>query len=93
MKKLQFAITPLAIIVSTAAHAAGGLSTGQTAIEDFKVWFFVVLGILACIYLGAKGAQLASDKIQWSDFGQCVMKTAVVGAGVTLATWAYGLWA
>lgn len=92
MKKYQIVIALAAIIVSTAANA-GGLSTGQTAIEDFKVWFFVVLGILAAIYLGAKGAQLATDKIQWGDFGQSVMKTAVVGAGVSLAAWAYALWA
>lgn len=92
MKKYQFGITFAAIIVSYAASAAG-LSTGQAAVEDFKVWFFVILGILAAIYLGAKGAQLATDKIQWGDFGQSIMKTAVVGAGVTLAAWAYALWA
>lgn len=93
MKKYQIVIALAAIIVSSTASAAGGLTTGQSAIEDFKVWFFVVLGILAAIYLGAKGAQLATDKIQWGDFGQSVMKTAVVGAGVTLAAWAYALWA
>lgn len=93
MKKFQFAIAMAAITVSTYASAAGGLATGQTAIEDFKVWFFTILGIFAAIYLGAKGSQLATDKIQWGDFGQAVMKTAVVGAGVTLAAWAYALWA
>jgi len=93
MKKYQIIIAQAAIIFSTAANAAGGLAKGQSAIEDFKVWFFVVLGILAAIYLGAKGSQLATDKIQWGDFGQSIMKTAVVGAGVTLAAWAYALWA
>jgi hypothetical protein len=93
MKKFQLIIAQAAIFVSTAANAGGGLAKGQSAIEEFKVWFFVVLGILAAIYLGAKGSQLATDKIQWGDFGQAIMKTAVVGAGVTLAAWAYALWA
>lgn len=92
MKKMKFAIAMAAITVSTYASAAG-LSNGDAAIEDFKVWFFVILGILSAIFLGAKGAQLATDKIQWGDFGQAVFKTAVCGAGVTLAAWAYAIWA
>jgi hypothetical protein len=93
MKKIHFAIAMAAVIVSTTASAAGGLSTGTGAIDEFKVWFFGILALLSTIYLGAQGAQLASNKIQWSDFGQSVMKTAVTGAGVTLAGWAFALWA
>ena len=92
MKKQQIAIALAAVLFSGVASAAG-LDTGRAAIEDFKIWFFVVLGILAAVYLGAKGAQLATDKIQWGDFGQSIMKVGVVGAGVTLAAWAYSLWA
>lgn len=92
MKKMKYAILPAAMITSSLASAAG-LDTGTAAVDDFKIWFFGLLGLLAAIYLGGKGAQLATDKIQWADFGQCVFKTAVVGAGVTLAGWAYTLWA
>jgi hypothetical protein len=92
MKKIQFAIVLAAVLISSVAKAAG-LDAGTTAVDDFKVWFLGLLGILAVIYLAAKGGQLASDKIQWADFGQSVFKVAVVGSAVTLGTWAYAVWA
>lgn len=95
MKKTQQAVVLASLFfVSMSAYAqAGGLATGTAAIDTFKTWFFVVLASLAVIYLGAKGAQLATDKIQWADYGQCIMKTAVVGGSTALAGWAFFLWA
>lgn len=93
MKKLQLVAAFVAFTVLATGAQAAGLDTGTSAVNDFKTWFFVILAALAVIYLGAKGAQLATDKIQWADYGQCVMKTAVVGAASALAGWAFFLWA
>jgi hypothetical protein len=92
MKKLQsIALFAAVSLISTAASAAGGLATGTTAVTDFKTWFVALLAIMAVVYLGAKGVQLATDKIQWADFGQSVMKTAAAGGATALAAWAYFL--
>lgn len=93
MKKFQFVTAFIALSILATGARAAGLDTGTSAINDFKVWFFVILASLSVIYLGAKGAQLATDKIQWADYGQCIMKTAVVGGSSALAGWAYFLWA
>jgi len=93
MKKVQIVMSFLAISLLASSAQAAGLETGTAAVEAFKVWFFVILAILAVVYLGAKGAQLATDKIQWADYGQCIMKTAVVGGSTALAGWAFFLWA
>jgi hypothetical protein len=92
MKKIQQAAALVSLVaVSMNAHAQ--LATGTQAVDTFKTWFFVILASLAVIYLGAKGVQLATDKIQWADYGQCIMKTAVVGGSTAIAGWAFFLWA
>lgn len=93
MKKSQIVLSVLAITLLAANAQAAGLETGTEAINTFKTWFFVILASLSIVYLGAKGAQLATDKIQWADYGQCIMKTAVVGGSTALAGWAFFLWA
>jgi hypothetical protein len=93
MKKSQIVLSVLAITLLAANAQAAGLDTGTEAINTFKTWFFVILASLSIVYLGAKGAQLATDKIQWADYGQCIMKTAVVGGSTALAGWAFFLWA
>jgi hypothetical protein len=93
MKKFQIVLSVLAITLLAANAQAAGLDTGTEAINTFKTWFFVILASLSIVYLGAKGAQLATDKIQWADYGQCIMKTAVVGGSTALAGWAFFLWA
>jgi len=93
MKKVQIVLSVLAMALLASSAQAAGLETGTAAVEQFKVWFFAILAILAVVYLGAKGAQLATDKIQWADYGQCIMKTAVVGGSTALAGWAFLLWA
>jgi hypothetical protein len=93
MKKVQIVSSFLAIALLASSAQAAGLDTGTAAINTFKTWFFVILAALSVIYLGAKGAQLATDKIQWADYGQCIMKTAVVGGSTAVAGWAFFLWA
>jgi hypothetical protein len=71
---------------------AGGLSAGTSAANNFYVWYYSILGILAGCYLGYKGMLAWTDREHWSDFGAGVLKVSVVGAVGVLAPWAWGLW-
>lgn len=93
MKKIQSAIVVLAAVIFSSAAQAAGLSAGTTALDDFKIWLIAFVAIAAVIYLLAKASQLATDKIQWIDFGQSIFKVAVAGSAVGLGAWAYAVYA
>jgi len=75
------------------AATTGGLPKVQTALEEIKTGLYAVVGVAAVIYLLWLGVMAFSEKKSWSDFGWGVVYVAAVGASVSIASWAWTLFA
>lgn len=82
-----------AIVTVPGLALAGGLQSGNDAVNQFNTWLFIFIGILAVSYLSFKGIQLAGEKIQWIDMGYAIAKVAVCGGIPALAAWAWSVYA
>ncbi|WP_230960402.1 hypothetical protein [Burkholderia pseudomultivorans] len=80
----------MAAIVSTPAMA-GGLDSGTSAVTNFKIWFYGLVGIGASVYLVYKAAECWGDRASWTEFGKAVAWVAAAGGTAVLAPWAWNL--
>ncbi|WP_075790599.1 hypothetical protein [Massilia putida] len=86
-------VIAISAVFAAHAHAAGGLSSGTTAVTTFNTWLFAFIGIVSISYLTFKCVQLAGEKIQWIDLGYAIAKVAVIGGVPVLGAWAYAVYA
>lgn len=73
------------------ASTLGGLTKAQTAATDIKNGLFILVGVIAIIYIIYLGVMAFTEKKSWADFGWGIVYVSLVGASVVLATWAWGI--
>ena len=78
---------------SSPIFAAGGLSKATDTANDVKTGIYAFVGASAGLYLLYVGILAKTEKKSWADFGWAVVHVALVGASISLATWAWSLFA
>lgn len=82
----------LALMLVSSVAMAGGLESGTQAANNFKIWFYSFVGIVAVIYLLYVGVQCFGSRGDWvHDFGGACIKVAAVGSVIVLAPWLWSL--
>ena len=75
------------------ASLDGGLATAKSNLEKIKTWLMSVAGVAAVIYLLFKAVQAWQGRCEWGEFGMAVFYVALAGGAVTIANWAFGMFA
>ena len=85
----------LALLFSHPAFAdlQGGLSTAKSNLDTIKTWLMTAAGVAAVIYLLYKAVQAWQGRCEWGEFGMAVFYVALAGGAVTIANWAFSLFA
>lgn len=75
------------------ADLNGGLTTAKSNLDTIKTWAMLFAGTGAIIYLLVKAVQAWQGRCEWGEFGMSVFYVALAGGAVTIAGWAYSLFA
>ncbi|MDM0029123.1 TrbC/VirB2 family protein [Variovorax saccharolyticus] len=75
------------------AGTIGGLQKAQSTTEDIKIGLYALVGSGAGLYLLYLGLMAKLERKSWSDFGMGIVHVGVVGAALTLGTWAWAMFA
>lgn len=84
------------VLVPSLAQAgglSGGLSTAKSNLDTIKTWLMTAAGVAAVIYLLFKAVQAWQGRCEWGEFGMAVFYVALAGGAVTIANWAFTLFA
>lgn len=84
---------PLLLPSLAFADLNGGLSQGKSALDTVKNWLMAAAGTAAVIYLLFKAIQAWQGRCEWGEFGMAVFYVALAGGAVTIANWAFSLFA
>lgn len=83
----------VAVGAVSSAAIAGGLQSGTQAANNFQVWEYGFIAVVAVCYLGYEGVMCFAHKGNWvQDFGAACAKVAVVGGAGTLAVYLFNIW-
>lgn len=75
------------------ADLNGGLSTTKSNLDTIKNWAMTFAGVGAVLYLLFKAVQAWQGRCEWGEFGMAVFYVALAGGSVTIAAWAFSLFA
>lgn len=95
-KVLGLSLLCALILLPTFAMAgglSGGLSTAKSNLDTIKTWLMTAAGVAAVIYLLFKAVQAWQGRCEWGEFGMAVFYVALAGGAVTIANWAFTLFA
>lgn len=79
--------------MQTNAFALGGLDKATSTAKDIQTGIYTFVGVTSIIYLLYLFLMAKLEKKSWSDFGMGVVHVAIGGGSISLATWAWGLFA
>ncbi len=78
---------------NAALAAGGGLSKATQEANNFQVWEYGFIAVVATCYLGYEGVRCFTNKGSWlEDFGAACVKVAVVGGAGTVAVYLFNIW-
>ena len=89
-------LAALALVLPNEAFAgglSGGLSNAKSSLDTIKTWLMAAAGVAAVIYLLFKAVQAWQGRCEWGEFGMSVFYVALAGGAVTIANWAFTLFA
>ena len=95
LKFTSIAILAFVMLMPSLAFAdlAGGLSEANTTLNTIKTWLYTAAGVAAVIYLLFKALQAWQGRCEWGEFGMAVFYVALAGGAITLANWAFSVFA
>jgi type IV secretory pathway VirB2 component (pilin) len=84
-------VTVLCFAAQGAIAAGGGLSRANDEANNFRLWLYGFLGVIAVIVLLYYGLCAWFERKSWSDFAMACVGVAVVGAAPSIATYLWTL--
>ena len=70
----------------------GGLSKGNTELNNIKLWVYGILGLGCSIYMAYLVGMVLLEKKRWGDVIVGLGTTAGAGAVLVVTAWAWTIW-
>lgn len=79
---------------NAALAAGGGLNKATQEANNFQVWEYGFIAVVAVCYLGYEGVRCFTNKGSWlEEFGAACVKVVVVGGTGVLAVYLFNIFA